>query len=69
MPPFKFPVCPHCKKKNEVDLAKLSGSEIGYRSDNEKRVKKREYYFECQHCHELFRLTVDEENSDEGKKG
>lgn len=66
MPPFKFPVCPHCKKRNEIDLAKLKDSEIGYRGTN--TAVKREYYIACQHCHELFKFTADEEKADERKK-
>ncbi len=66
MPPFKFPICPNCKKKNEVDLATLKDSEVGYRG--EKPSAAREYYIECQHCHELFRFVVKEEEKDEGKK-
>ncbi len=61
MPPFKFPVCPHCNKKNEVDLAKLKGSDIGYRDT--KAPAERDYYIPCQHCHQPFKFTAKEEKS------
>lgn len=68
MPPFKFPVCPNCKKKNEVDLAKIIGTEIGYRDVVESPVK-RDYYIPCQHCHQPFKFTVEAEKPNERKKG
>ena len=66
MPPFKFPVCPNCKKKNEIDLAKLSTSDIGYRSTE--KSKKRDFFIPCKYCHEPFKFTVEEEKPDEIKK-
>jgi hypothetical protein len=70
MAPFRFPVCPSCKKKNTIDLAQLTSTQTGFKDyQTTGKRRRREYFISCQHCNTPFKFILDEDKSDEIKKG
>ena len=69
MAPFRFPICPACKTKNTIDLAQLASTQTGYKDYQTTGKKRREYFTTCQHCNRPFKFSLDEDKSNEIKKG